>query len=268
MSGPDVEQLQRGLNAAGASLEEDGVCGAQTIKALEKLYKDASYDPPTVVVESETTAADSNVGDEATGGDVTEEGSGAEVPSTVTTKATVMSMDEVIVVPTGDFAVVSAPVYGDVIGDDTVIELSSGGAAVVVPKTSIQGDVSVGDPADVIVGGESVTSQVSAEMETMIDGEAVQVYVIELREDAAGSDAAGTSVSVIITVEDLGEEHLVVPASSLAYGSGAEASVGVQAGDGSTVIVPVTVIATVDGRTAIEAENGDLSEGDKVLVAE
>lgn len=268
MSGPDVKQLQQALNSAGAELTVDGVCGTDTLKALGSVYERAGYEPSTVLVESQQSKAKA----ESSGGG----GSGDHQPDDDvegavqrTRKAIVMVMDEVAVVPPGNLSVVDTPTYGDVIGDDAMLNVASGGTHVVILETAIPGEVNIGDPADVLVNGATVHSDVSRETEITVDGEATSAYIVDLPDGTfEPGEQMDTAVSVVITVEDLGEEHLVVPAAAVSYGDGGSASIGVLNSDGSTVIVPVSVISTIEGRVAIKADGIDVSEGDKVLIGQ
>lgn len=51
--GPDVEQLQRALSAAGYNVTPDGVAGGQTLRAMRQLYANAGYKLPVLEAEPE-----------------------------------------------------------------------------------------------------------------------------------------------------------------------------------------------------------------------
>ncbi|MCC3762834.1 hypothetical protein K3N28_07085 [Glycomyces sp. TRM65418] len=283
-TGPDVEQLQLALQQIYGT-PETGTFDSRTASDLKKLYDHAGYDHP---VKSEEVAGENTGGDETGGG---EEG-GDEPPAggaqTTTVERVALPASEVVFLPDLPMQVgkieakQSAPVEG------TVMTLASGDwkLEAKLDETTASELNKLGEDAELEFG------------DGPMEGQEVGAFELETREEQGesneweGEEAPTVEVTYAVFafdadsiegIDDLapGEEQeltlvrarsaedaLIVPLSALWTDGEGRTMLTVLEGDARVERhVEVTVSLRHQGRGVVEAVDGELAEGDEVVIA-
>lgn len=226
--GPDVRQLQTALNHCGHDLAVDGIFGSATAGAVESLYASLGYDSPT-------------------------------------DKSPVLS--EFVVVPELPVVLEGLPAVGEAVSEETVLSVGSGPLVILaeVPDSVARADLdSIG--ARVSFGDDEREATLIT-VRAASTGESPAVVELHLVDGAVPAEWASTGGVAIFHLATAATDSLVVPTSAV-VSAGLDSQIVYRAvEDGTFVAVPVREIGSLNGRTAIEAIDGNLTEGDLVLVS-
>ncbi|MGH9245961.1 MAG: peptidoglycan-binding protein [Acidimicrobiales bacterium] len=268
-TGPDVEQLQAGLAAAGHPVpeRESGTFGADTERAVAELYETAGYEPVTVAADSLPQPG---------------------APSSPTPMSRIIvPLTEVAVAPRLPATVAELPAVGDTPAGDGGGESEAGGGALLTlhsgPLTvvaevpsSVVVRVEVGMAVELSSGdGQSATGNVDSlrqpaaeggEGGTAEGGEGQHELVIAPSTPLPAS-WADQEVLARIVVNVVSDGALIVPTRAVTSASDGATSVFRLRGDGGFDRVEVRELGTLEGRSAVvPVQNGTLADGDRVRV--
>lgn len=246
-AGPDVEQLQRALVAAGYPMPIDGAFGYQTARGLSSLYTAAGYSVPKAVLPPASASE------------------GAPPPPEV--KAASLKMGEVLVISTAPVRLDSAPLRGAVLDPTSAVVLSSGDLfARVEVAESVVGTIP--DGADVSLEFQDGTTRLgTVQSVSHSEDESTSAFLTVVPSDAAFPlEWRGQGALAILTLVEAAPNSLIVPTAAIVTSGGDEGSVLKRLPDGSFLEVQVIEIAELAGRSAVTVVDGDLAEGDLVKI--
>jgi peptidoglycan hydrolase-like protein with peptidoglycan-binding domain len=267
-SGRDVEALQRTLQAAHLLDGVDGIYGPQTSRALVALFTGAGHDAPRRP---------------HTG----ERGSASDAAPSPGPGEPYLPLSAVLAVDTLPAVVQSMPPVGRTVDATTVVSVSD-------PRIVVHGLAPEGlDPASLVGvpvtgdlgerGGFTGTLQ-ATEPEPQADGQAERAPVADGESGASAGpavtelvaipdeatpltpDMLGRAVTLAIPLSKIAHDELLVPSAAVAEDAGGSGAVLVQQSDGTTRRTPVTILGSLGGTVAVRAEDGQLVEGDWVVV--
>jgi hypothetical protein len=286
-TGPDVEQLQLALQQIYGT-PKTGTFDSRTASDVKKLYDHAGYDH---AVESEEIPDDT---EEDPGAEGDPEGEGDEPPSgngqATTVERVALPASEVVFLPDLPMQVgkidaqQSAPVEG------TVMTLASGdwkleakldeAVASELNKLGDEAQLEYGSgPLEGVEVGEFelVVREEEGESEEGYYGEEGEAPMVEVTyavfafnaEDIEGIDdlAPGEEQEVTLVLARSAEDALIVPLSALWTDGEGKTMVTVLDDDKKERHVEVAVPLRHDGRGVVEPVEGELAEGDEVVIA-
>ena len=259
-AGPDVRMLQDNLAQLGLLGTADGKFGQATAQAVAKLYREAgsvvapqrSLDIATPAPHSATkTTADSEPVPPA---------EHPYVPLSAVAAFSSLPAQIIAVPPVG--ADVTAGASIGVVSSRQVVRVGVPpdaasvllpGAAVVV---TVSGQQSATGTVDRVFEATAEAVGVGAGGETMKWADIIPATEAELA-------AVGTAASVVVETRTIATDALLVPTVAVAQHEGTTGIVLRQEADGTFLEVPVSILGSDGGRTAIDAE---LQPGDRVRV--
>lgn len=258
MKGPDVAQLQVGLNAAGYSVTADGRFGQETAYAVEAMYRDNGYDTPTATAATPTTP---------------------EAPAAPATQQLSLPSSEFLVLKQVPAFVVDVPSVGTPISEGTSITVEGGAVIASASVTSSVASQLKTGMAVTLTGADGqkakgvirtidpAPSDNSTSSDTSKKGKQ-DLVVIESAGESSIPDAwLRQDVLAEITVELVAQRGLIVPASAVAAGVDGMSHVYKQMDHGTFREIKVTEVAVLDGRSAITpADPTELKSGDLVRI--
>lgn len=247
--GPDVDQLQRGLMAAGFLNGHDGVFGAPTDNAVRQLYERAHAAAPTerVAAATGTGAAD-------------EEGPSTESEHVVLRPADVLVVSELPAI------VVGSPTIGDVLSPESHLTVERGGVQAVAEISSTAASGLTTDTLGVAtIGDRRVKVRVTA-VDDAGETEGTRRVRVAGADAPLPTDLVGQDVVATLDIHVAAEDALLVPTRAVEPGGDEPASVLVQHPQGFRR-VPVEELGTLDGRSAVRPlDERQLRAGDDVRV--
>lgn len=289
-TGDDVLQLQHALVGLGYALTADGDFGPATADALRRLYRSIGGEVTRVtrttsgsVAGSEgTTSKDNPQGsDGATGTG----GSGTTTGATGQTLVTVPQSEVLFISGLTDArTVLNLPAQGAVLTETNAVVSLAGGSP------QIQTEVTAAVAASLAVGATASTSaddgttinlQIASITEKPADtsttdqgsgagtftGTTMFTIVFEQLGGAPLPLTTGSTPDLLVTIQRTQPvtDAVLVPKRALAAAPDGSYTVLAQSVDGGFTTKPVTVLACVGGRCALDEQSG-LSEGDAVRV--
>lgn len=254
-SGPDVEVLQRNLVKLGLLSDVDGEFGQRTANAIKGLYAQLGEKAPTRTIQPTTAEDGSEVISPSASASATE----VYLPvwATLTTAAT-------------PAIVVSVPVVGALVGDDTSFAIKSDAVEIVATIPDSADDVVVaGLPVSVnLAGTATLKGRIGSVDTTATDGNTVSTATIELDDPSAVSaELAGQAASVMVEVRVLATDALILPLLAVAqHADGTTGTVQVREnGEDQLTAITVTILAVLDGQVAI-ADGTEVTESTEVRI--
>ena len=224
-TGVDVAQLRAGLRACGLDIAADGPFGADVEGALERMLSSAGYDIPAETLDVRSA---------------------------------------LLVVDGPTVTVLSVAPVGAAIEGQAAVTVGAGSP---VLRASVPDDVARSLPdvdARVVIGSEEVHLD-RAELVEPASADSLAIVDIDLPSETVNDIAVGADAVVTFLLEQLVSDALIVPASAMVAEGAGRTVVYVQGDDRNFTAVEVIELASLDGRTAVDA-NGALKEGDVVLV--
>lgn len=226
--GPDVDQLQRGLMAAGLLWGHDGIFGTPTERAVQKLYERASSDAPV-----EKRAAND---------------------PTASAHAVVQPAD-LLVVEHLPATVIAAPAVGTVASSESKFTLERGSThAVADISPSSAAGLTVDTAGTAKVANTSMKVRVATIGDTPGTDETRRVTVTGVEADIP-SELVGQELVADLDVHVAARDALIVPSSAVVPGGNNSAYVLVQRRQ-ALHRVPVEELGTLDGRSAVKPLRG------------
>ncbi|SEE70552.1 peptidoglycan-binding protein [Ruania alba] len=258
-SGEDVRRLQQALRDCGYSIATDGSFGAVTAATVSALYRENDYSAPTREVESDpeasTVPSDGEEAAEST------EPATPEPPK----REVVVPISEIVFLENPSW-VASTVALSATVGEEPLVEVSSGALHATVAFTAAERNALTGDETLVLTleGEQHEFELPELPVAPTIDDEGEPTFRISITlPDGVSREVAGTEASWTITAGSEEEYPLAVPVTALhAAANGAE-TVHVLDADGTIEVVEVSQIASGGGYVALE---GDLAAGDNVVV--
>lgn len=265
--GPDVRELQQGLDAAGLDVTADGIFGKSTTQAVELLYSRLGY--PGLLRETDTNDGSASAGSVAA----------AEEPPAGTTEgnrqsgapeddadpaAVVLPMTDVLVVQALPATLGASPAVGTRLDAESSIAFAQGPRVVRGSLASTSGgSVRPGMPVTLSVDGASRPGTVlSATAGT--DGKEGSVTV-ECSDAECPDEWTGSDVLISVQLKLSAKNALIVPTRAVVTGT--TSYVLRLKGDAEIEKVPVEEIATLAGRSAVApTRDGALKAGDLIVV--
>lgn len=278
--GPDVRQLQEGLNASGFDLTADGVFGSTTEQAVRLLFTRLGYDVPATdgggsadsPTSAETPAASkgrtstdksstTDAAPTASNANATSEAPSEQKPAT----HVLLPPSAVVIVNAVPARAASSLPVGTTLSADTTVSIASGAPTVeaTAPSANLVG-LTVGQEAKLQLGdGKTESVQVSAVGTAGSDGNQTATFA----GPGLTSDQVGKSGTLDVTLQSAARDSLIVPTTAIiTTGDSNRAYVLVQSKNGDFRRVQVQETATLNGQSAITATDGDVSAGDLVEV--
>jgi peptidoglycan hydrolase-like protein with peptidoglycan-binding domain len=273
--GPDVEQLQRALAAAGYAVGADGKFGKGTAQALSRLYRDAGYEP-------NHGSADSSPGKGKAGPDPGIVGTASSVIVPESEFLVFASLPAFVtsIPPTGARLAETAAVgvaAGRVVADAAVDaatagQLSRGMKAVLNGPTGepIHGSVIdvMAPSVDAPQASDGASSSGSPGPEQAPDSAGAASWTVRIGMDADPPGTwMGTEVRGEVTLDLASSNTLLVPSVAVISAGHGASYVLKRMHDGTFLRVAVREAAQLAGTSAIEPRKaGELRDGDHVKV--
>lgn len=248
--GPDVDQLQRGLMAAGLLHGHDGVFGAPTESAVRKLYEQAHASTPV----ERTAGTDPDASDDAAR------------PESAAAEHVVVRPADVLVVDELPATVVTAPAVGTVASAGATFTLERGDTQAVadISPTAAAG-LAVDTIGTASVDNTPVKVRVAA-IGNATGTEETQHVTITGAEVALPADLVGRELVATLDIRVAARAALIVPTSAVIPGGDKPAYVLVHRRN-TLQRVAVEELGTLDGRSAIKPlREHRLQAGDDVRV--
>jgi peptidoglycan hydrolase-like protein with peptidoglycan-binding domain len=268
--GPDVAQLQAGLQQSGYKITVDGQFGKSTDNAVRSMYKAAGYEMATRAT-TEVAPDDSN------------QGASAVTPAT---SETVVTRTELVVFATLPAYLVASPAVGTIVDDATTATVEAGRAVATASLEAsalsqlqngmtgtVQGPDGTSQAATVESVGPAVASPSAddeaagpegSETTTDVDEFAL---VVAIDGDSVPEGWLGSEALALITVEIAASDSLIVPTIAVVTAGSDNAHVLRRDADGSFSRIGVREIGTLAGQSAIEpVDVGSLDAGDLVRI--
>lgn len=265
MTGPDVRQVQRGLQRLGLySAGIDGAFGPATSAALRDLYRGVGHALPREVAPA---ADDGTAGARADGGGGESAGGVGDpaepAPAPRVRQVAVLPSTEIVAISTADSAqrlLAPGVRVGTRLGGDLTLSLAGRGAAVQVPDGgALARDLGRASGADLELelivdpAAPPVTAQV---VQSSVDDDLTRIVL------AAGTELEPGAVSGQVVIARTASPVLAVPPAAVMPDQTGRLIVTVVADDGSTKEVPVSV--GLRGDVLVEVAAPGLAEGDLV----
>jgi len=256
--GDDVRQLQENLLEFGSKLPVDGKYGPRTSSALTNLYKDLGYYPPRAEATSEGAGAGT-------------ENSGENADETVRTSANgnvYFNPSEALLLEDGDLILEEVPARGADLSEGAALKFRADGVVVVADldaATAVainEGDaVRMTDSSGRIYPGSvaSVTTDTDEEQGTQNTARIVL-------DSNSETPALDDQLVAVIETQRVPGESLLVPTRSVVNRDNA-AYVYLVGPDRTSVPVSVRELGTLNGVSAIEIVDGELTAGDEVEIS-
>lgn len=251
--GPDVKQLQLALADLGYEIDADGEFGAETSRALKEAYEIVGYEVPTVPNEQEQTA------------DEPLDSSADEPRSVVSSKLNSFRMAEAIVLPEKGWRIAALPRLGTVLDGESAITISS--ASIVVEATAsdvVEAFVAPGSEVTLTTPSSKAVGGIVKSVERGEDDN--WIIICGPADELFQADWSGKETVITMTVTKAPEGSLIVPSSAVIAAGASEWLVLKSLPDGTFRSVPVTEVAQLSGRSAIQPLDGNLSSGDIVRI--
>ncbi|MFG3342698.1 hypothetical protein [Glycomyces sp. NPDC048151] len=291
-TGPDVEQLQLALQQLYGT-PKTGTFDARTIADVKKLYDNLGYDHATTSEEipDETGGEeDTTGGEEDTAGDGGTENTGGG--QTTTVERVTVPASEVVFLP-------DLPMQVSKINAQQSAPIPAEGGVMVLAS----GDWKLEAKLDEETASELTKLGDEAELEFgdgPMEGQEVGAFELEVREEAAESDegmypeegeeqtqevtyavfafeadkvegldelAPGEEQEVLLVLARSAEDALIVPLSALWTDAEDRTMLTVVDDEGKERQVEVDVTLRHDGRGVVQPVEGELAEGDEVVIA-
>jgi len=242
--GPDVDQLQRGMMAAGLLHGHDGVFGEPTERAIKRLYSEAHSHAPIA----------------PTATDPSQQGSDA------TPERVMVRPSDLVVVDELPATVVASPAVGTIASADTGFTLERGSThAVADISSAAAAGLTVGTSGTARVGDVPVPVRVAAVGGDTGARDTRRVTVVGA-DAPLPDDLVGNELVASLDVHVAARDALLIPSSAVIPGGDNAAYVLVRRRQ-DLQRVPVEELGTLDGRSAVRPlRAGSLESGDKVRV--
>lgn len=262
--GPDVRQLQETLVKRGLLANADGVFGSATESAVAALYRAAGYVAPVREAPAQTPTTSPTATSQQQG-----ESAGAPAP-TPAVKRTFFPLPALAAMTGTQGHLTKLAPLGAVVGVAGTVDATIGSADMVVqfaiPSAGID---AVADGAQVLVqasSGDLAGRVVGRELYSGAEGQPGGAqFTVQLSDYRDLTVEAAVRVS--ITEDLVASDSLLVPSRAVVPRSGDDAVIVAKNADGSLREVEVTVLGSLDGRTAIEpSDAGTLAADDEVRV--
>jgi peptidoglycan hydrolase-like protein with peptidoglycan-binding domain len=270
--GPDVDQLQRGLVAAGRLTNHDGVFGRATERAVRAMY----------------AAAGTPLGEETVPPEQPPAASTNENATPPTRTRIVVERSRLVVFSSLPAHLTATLPIGTAMTPESTLRYESGAVQLTaqVSSTAATG-LRVGTTGSLVQGGRSVRiaavgtaganggdaaasdAEPSAGAPTASDaGSAGDATVVVVGDSAAlPDDLLGKDVLVELTIDVAAKDSLLVPSVALTPHGSRPARIAVRQSDGSFRQVDVRERASLDGTSAFEpVDPGAVGAGDVVRV--
>lgn len=265
MSGPDVAELQTGLNAAGFEVGTDGRLGPETERAVRALYERSGYDV--------RQGQDDKTSDRTNG---TSSADPATGQSTSGPPAFLIPASEFAIIGQLPAYLVSAPAIGSTVTSETRFAIEEGPVvAVAQVADSVAARLRQGLTATLALPEGAAKATVSAIADVSPPAEAGNGSAgggeksVTLVADSEGLPASSLHASVLaeITISVTTDSGLIVPSIAVVADADGAAHVVKRTSAGRFRQVPVTELGVLDGRSAVKPiRAGDLKTGDEVKV--
>lgn len=263
--GPDVRQLQAGLEAAGYGVSADGAFGAKTESALRDLYRAIDYPVPASTSASvgPKEGTENSPPSGARLPDISPAPPSAPVPAV---SAFRISQSELLAVPVLPATVVASPSVGSRIASDSQISLESGTlqASSAIPP-NVAATVRQGMAVQ-LTGPDGRT--VDGSVQSIVNGakpedDSTVVYTAP----AMPAEWRGKPVTAMVTIRVAASNALIVPSTAIVSQGEAGSYILKREKDGSYERIAVRETASLNGRSAIALVGAkELSAGDRVRV--
>lgn len=256
--GDDVRQLQENLLEFGSKLSVDGKYGPRTSIALTNLYKALGYDPPR----AEVTLDGAGNGTENSGENADETASKSAIGNVYFNPSEALLMED------GDLVLEEVPARGAVVSEGAALKFRADGVVVVADLDAAtaaainEGDaVRMTDSSGKIYLGSvsSVTTDTDEEQGTQNTAR----IVLDSNSDTPALD---DQLVAVIETQQVSGESLLVPTRSVINRDNA-AYVYLVGPERISVPVSVRELGTLNGVSAIEIVDGELTAGDEVEVS-
>lgn len=294
MTGDDVAQLQEGLQRLGYDVGgADGLFGHATQQAVEAWYTDAGYDPaaPPMDREQRLEQAEDRY-DEALDRLERARKENAGVSEAESALAEARSelgearFEAGAWVPSSELAFIAdLPSRVESVevklGDEATEELLTVTEGEVVVEADVDAEeaelISEGEEVDIVPDGDGGTlTGTVVDIADADEGDGA-VLVVEPDDNDAAQELVDTSPRLDVPIESTEGEVLAVPVAALATAADGDTRVEVLRGDASgdrqgdgggpvTEFVTVRPGLTAEGLAEVEPVDGELAEGDQVVV--
>lgn len=270
--GPDVSALQDTLKHLGYSVDVDGKFGDQTAAAIRKMYVESGYAPAT----REINAAGGSQGEGNVPGNSDSPGNAQQSAMT----SVFIPLSELVGIKTLPSIALTGLNVGAPVGNEGTTDISLGSTTTKVTFEAAPADlahIAEGSEVTIDTGAATVLGRVASvthleasdadqlsEKPSSTDGESKSTVTVIPSEPLERSSSTVRIVSSETVVE---EESLLVPAVAVIDRGDGHQVVVVKRSDGDFAEVEVSVLGTLDGRSAVEATSSDaLKRGDEVRV--
>ncbi|WP_175611145.1 peptidoglycan-binding domain-containing protein [Microbacterium sp. RURRCA19A] len=279
--GSDVKALQENLVAVGLLGEADGVFGAQTQLAVQKLFERANAVVPQRSI-AQTPEEKLNGVDNLSSSAST---SATFQTGRATSLETFFPMSSAITAASNRVVVRSVPEVGTIIDGTSSVSFASSNVVVEAPLfsdvspalvdgatvevTSADGEKFSGvarvrypgvsdDPHAAESVGGSQSAATSASQDSPV------IVVVADGEHTLDDTRVGQAAVIRLVVQTLASDALLVPRVAVAEGESGLGTVLLQVEDGSFEVTRVRILAALGGQVAIESLDREVAVGDKV----
>lgn len=252
-----VNAAQRQLDEATAGGDGAAIADATDQLALAKAQRKELLAPHDATMEKAAATQAHERLDQA----------GAELQAATVAAGTPLPAAEVMFISTLPRRVDVVHVTRGKVVDGPVMSVS--GATLIVQAKLDSADralVKVGMPTKQSAGATTIDGTITKLDDDQTTGSSVATIELTAPTPEQLDAIRGQNVKVTVPIASSGGAVLAVPLAALTAGSGGEVRVERQQADGSTQLIEVTVGLTADGFAQIEAKDGQLSEGDLVVV--
>lgn len=279
MTGPDVEQLQRGLTSVGYEVGdwELGTFGRSTSWAVRRYYSAIGYEPLKDGPECDDQEASGETGNDAEE-NVSEPGRSEEAePTPKCEDPGPMVPRSEVVVATGSLpaSLAGVPSVGTTLAAGDPVATVTNGQLVARAGATDQTATRLTEGMDVELttddgktAAATVTSINAAADDDTEAGEVESTEIVITPSEALDSAWNGQDVLARIAIDVVSDDGLLVPSIAVALSPQGEAYVSVRGEDGAFTKVAVEVLGELAGQSAVKPQvEGTLAEGDQVRVA-
>lgn len=252
--GPDVEQWQEYLRMAGYSIArgEKGTVGPETARATERFYTRRGYLAPARTLSTDLPAA--------TADPSAAPSSAAPSPDADDAGTIVLPQSETLVLPSAGGTVATLPDVGSRLGDAPQVTVDGGALAGTIAIPPLD-SVSLREGMALVItteDGQAVDGKLGPVPSPAVpdaDGQVPDVRVPVVLPSGIPAEWEGKDLLVQIIKQKVADDALVVPARAVSQ-ENAGTAVYARQDDGSFRRIPVTVIGTAAGETAVAATDG------------